>query len=64
MTLSLINKLYKGTLFIWKDENYLLNEILLLNEDAKIVNARIVNSDGFILGLTCSYDEFLEGVVK
>jgi hypothetical protein len=64
MTLSLINKIYKGTLFIWKDENYLLNEILLLNEDAKIVNARIVNSDGFILGLTCSYDEFLEGVVK
>jgi len=64
MTLSLINKIYKGTLFIWKDENYLLNEIFLLNEDAKIVNARIVNSDGFILGLTCSYDEFLEGVVK
>jgi hypothetical protein len=64
MTLSLINKIYKGTLFIWKDENYLLNEILLLNEDAKIVNARIVSSDGFILGLTCSYDEFLEGVVK
>lgn len=64
MTLSLINKIYKGTLFIWKDENYLLNEILLLNEDAKIVNARIVNNDGFILGLTCSYDEFLEGVVK
>jgi hypothetical protein len=64
MSISLINKIYKGTLFIWKDESYLLNEILLLNEDAKIVNARIVNSDGFILGLTCTYDEFLESMVK
>lgn len=64
MSLSLINKIYKGTLFLWKDENYLLNEILLLNEEKKIVNARIVNSDGFILGLTCTYDEFLESVVK
>ena len=64
MTLTLINKLYKGTLFLWKNENYLLNEILLLNEEKKIVNARIVNSDGFILGLTCTYDEFLESVVK
>ena len=64
MSLNLINKLYKGTLFLWKNENYLINEILLLNEEKKIVNARIVNSDGFILGLTCTYDEFLESVVK
>jgi hypothetical protein len=49
---------------MWRDENYLINEILLLNEDAKIVNARIVNSDGFILGLSCTYDEFLGSVVK
>ena len=64
MSLSLINKIYKGTLFIWKDNNYLMNEIILLNEEAKIVNARIVNSDGLILGLTCTYDEFLEGIIK
>jgi hypothetical protein len=64
MSLSLINKIYKGTLFIWKDENHLINEITLLNEEAKIVNATIVNSDGVILGLTCTYDEFLKGIVR
>jgi hypothetical protein len=64
MTLSLINKLYKGSLVIWQDENFLLNEITVINEKADIVNARIVNAKGEILALTCTQKEFLESVVK
>ncbi len=64
MSLRLINKLYKGCLIIWRDENFLLNEITVINEKNDIVNALIVNSNGEIISLTCNQKEFLESVVK
>ena len=64
MSLSLINKLYKGCLIIWRNENYLLNEITVINEKSDVVNALIVNADGQIIALTCTQKEFLESVVK
>lgn len=64
MSLSLINKLYKGSLVIWQDENFLLNKITIINEKADIVNAMLVNADGKLVALTCTQKEFLESVVK
>jgi hypothetical protein len=64
MTLKLINELYRGCLFIWLDESYLINEITNVNDAFDIVNARIVNYAGEILALTCTQKEFIESVVK
>jgi len=64
MTLTLINKLFVGCLLIWQDENYLVNEIINVSDEHDIVNARIVNAEGKILGLTCTQKEFKESVVK
>jgi len=63
-SLNLVNKLYKGSLVIWQDENFLLNEITVINEKADIVNAMLANSDGDLVALTCTQKEFLESVVK
>jgi len=64
MSLNLLNKLYRGCLFIWLDESYLINEITNVSDEFDIVNARIVNFEGDILALTCTQNEFLESVVK
>lgn len=64
MSLSLINKLYTGCLFIWKNENYLVNEITVVNDAADIVNAFLVNAKGDYTAITCTVNEFLESVVK
>jgi hypothetical protein len=64
MSLTLINKIYRGCLFIWLDESYLINEITNVSDEFDIVNARIVNFHGEILALTCTQNEFLESVVK
>jgi hypothetical protein len=64
MSISLINKLFVGCLFIWKNENYLINEITNVSDEHDIVNARIVNAKGEILALTCNQKEFKESVVK
>ena len=60
MSLSLVNKLNVGKLFIWKDESFLINSITNLNDEAQILNARLVDYTGNILALSCTYDEFNE----
>ena len=64
MSLSLINKLFIGCLFIWQNENYLVNEITVVNDEADIVNAFIVNAKGDFIAITCTIKEFQESVVK
>jgi len=64
MSITLINKLFVGCLFIWKNENYLINEITNVSDKHDIVNARIVNAKGVTLALTCTQNEFKESVVK
>ena len=64
MSLTLVNKLYKGSLVIWQDENFLLNRIHTLNDNAKIVTADLVSSENKIVTWSCTYDEFLKAVVK
>jgi len=64
MSLSLINKLYKGCLFIHNGENFLVNEITVVNDSADIVNAILVNAKGDFVAITCTPKEFLESVVK
>jgi len=62
MSHGLVNKIYQGTLFIWKNENYLINEISIVNEDKDIVNAILVSAKGELIGLSCTIAEFQEGV--
>jgi hypothetical protein len=64
MSLSLVNKLYEGCLFIWRGENLLIHSVTYLNDEAKIVNALVVDYNGRVLALSCTYDEFIESVVK
>ena len=64
MSLSLINKIYKGCLFIWQNENFLVNEITMVNDEKEIVNALLVTADGELTAITCTVKEFQESVVK
>ena len=64
MSLSLINKIFVGCLFIWQHENYLVNEITVVNDEADIVNAFLVNAKGDFVSITCTIKEFQESVVK
>ena len=64
MSLSLINKLYKGCLFIWQGENFLVNEITVVNDEKDIVNAFLATADGELTVITCTTKEFIESVVK
>ena len=64
MSLSLINKIFVGCLFIWQHENFLVNEITVVNDEADIVNAFLVNAKGDFIGITCTIKEFQESVVK
>ena len=64
MSLTLVNKLYEGKLFIWKDNSYLVNSIVNVNDKAGIINTRLVKYTGEIIAGTFTFDEFLESVVK
>lgn len=64
MSLTLVNKLFEGKLFIWKDNSYLINSIVNVNDNAGIVNARLVDYTGKVLALSCTFEEFNESVVK
>lgn len=59
-----LNEKYIGCLFIWRNENYLVNEITELDNAADIVNLFVVNAKGDFMAITCSRQEFLESVVK
>lgn len=64
MSLTLVNKLFEGKLFIWKDNSYLINSIVNVNDNAGIVNARLVDYTGKVLAISCTFEEFNESVVK
>ena len=46
MSLSIINKITVGKLFISNDQNYLVKEILEVNDETEYVIATLTNSQG------------------
>lgn len=64
MSISLVNKLYDGCLFIWANKNYLIKEVTNLNDSAEIVNVTLIDSNGQELAGTFTYQEWKESVVK
>lgn len=64
MSLSLINKLYKGCLFIQNGENYLVNEVRYLDDEKEIISVWLVNAECDFEIFHGSYTDFAEKVVK
>lgn len=64
MSISLVNKLYEGCLFIWANHNYLIKEVTNINDSAEIVNVTLIDSNGQELAGTFTYQEWKESVVK
>lgn len=64
MNLDLANETYAGCLFIWQNENYLVESISVINETADIMNLWLVTHEADFEILTCTISEFFEGVVK
>jgi hypothetical protein len=64
MSLSLINKIYEGCLFIWKGNNYLVKEVTYLTDTHEIVNVTLIDHNGKELAGTFTYQEWKESVVK
>ena len=64
MSLSLINKIYEGCLFIWQDKNYLIKEVTHITDTAEILNVTLVDYTGKELAGTFTYQEWKESVVK
>lgn len=64
MSISLLNRIYKGCLFIWENENFLVNSILEVDDEDNSVKTHIANAEGELILLFCTVDEFLESVVK
>jgi len=64
MSKSLINKLYKGCLFIHNGENFLVNEVRELDDEKEIISVWLTDSEADFTIFTDSYSEFLSKVVK
>jgi hypothetical protein len=64
MTLTLINKIYEGCLFIWQDKNYLVKEVTYLTDTHEIVNVTLIDHNGKEFAGTFTYQEWRESVVR
>jgi len=64
MSLSLINKLFVGCLFIHNGKNYLVHEIRSVNDSTETINLWLVCSEADYTILEISYSEFNDKVVR
>jgi len=64
MSLSLINKMFAGCLFIHNEKNYLIEWVRQINDETKIISVWLVDSKADFEIFTGSYSEFLLKVVK
>jgi hypothetical protein len=64
MSLSLINKTNVGKLFISNDKNYLVKEVVYVNDDLESITATLVNANGDEVYFNGGYSQWFEGLVK
>jgi hypothetical protein len=64
MSLSIINKITVGKLFISNDKNYLVKEILEVNDETESVIATLTNSQGEEVFFTGGFSQWFEGLVQ
>jgi hypothetical protein len=64
MSLSLINKTNVGKLFIANDANYLVKEVVYVNDDLESITATLVNANGDEVYFNGGYSQWFEGLVK
>jgi hypothetical protein len=64
MSLSLINKTNTGKLFISNDQNYLVKEILEVNDETESLTATLTNSNGDEVFFKGGYSQWFEGLVQ
>jgi hypothetical protein len=64
MSLSIINKITVGKLFISNDQNYLVKEILEVNDETEYVIATLTNSKGEEVFFTGGFSQWFEGLVQ
>jgi hypothetical protein len=64
MSLSLINKITVGKLFISNDQNLLVKEILEVNDETQSVIATLTNHKGEEVFFTGGFSQWFEGLIK
>jgi hypothetical protein len=64
MSIKLINDLNIGKLFISNDQNYLVKQILEINDEEMSIIAILTNAQGDEVSFTGSYSQWFEGLVK
>jgi len=64
MSLSIINKITVGKLFISNEQNYLVKEILEVNDETESVIATLTNSKGEEIFFTGGFSQWFEGLVQ
>jgi len=64
MSLSLINKINIGKLFISNDHMYLVKEILEVNDADESLTATLTNAQGEEVFFNGAYSQWFEGLVQ
>jgi len=64
MSLSLINKINIGKLFISNDHMYLVKEILEVNDADESLTATLTNAQGEEVFFNGGYSQWFEGLVQ
>ena len=64
MSLSIINKITVGKLFISNEQNYLVKEILEVNDETESVIATLTNCQGEEVFFTGGFSQWFEGLVQ
>ena len=64
MSMTLINKITVGKLFISNNQNYLVKEILEVNDETESVIATLTNSQGEEVFFTGGFSQWFEGLIQ
>ena len=64
MSLTLINKITVGKLFISNNQNFLVKEILEVNDETQSVIATLTNSQGEEVFFTGGFSQWFEGLIQ
>ena len=64
MSISLINKIQVGKLFIANGKNYLVKEVVSVNDETESIHAILVNSNGDEVQFNSGYSHWFDCVVE
>jgi hypothetical protein len=64
MSLSIINKITVGKIFISNNQNFLVKEMLEVNDETESVIATLTNHKGEEVFFTGGFSQWFEGLVQ